>query len=355
MLERLILIKHLVDNGLDDIIEKSIETIDFQSYGEYLLSLDNYSDKLHSLYYTLTGHKIVGTNNTKTSNRPTKQHLYPELRGSLDKVHFIWERDKGPKDSRESLEHWLNNAFNITGEKFFTVGIACKFDGWSVVFECEKDSIQDVVSRKDTESNEGVVLNHILNGDTFVEHTFRDKLPFTDLKGKAFGVQTEIYVNFDDFGRMKENLSRPPKNHRSAATMIVNTIPKNYNPEWSQYLTVEPLKISSSTKISDTRWLYNGHENGRYQYIPSDTRLYETAIINSAMIDSFLEYVETIAIPMFQNYAELHSIPIDGIVISILDEDAIEKLGRSGSINKYQVAFKFPEGIKKSTLKEVKF
>lgn len=137
--------------------------------------------------------------------------------------------------------------------------------------------------------------------------------------------------------------------------MIVNTIPKNYNPEWSQYLTVEPLKISSSTKISDTRWLYNGHENGRYQYIPSDTRLYETAIINSAMIDSFLEYVETIAIPMFQNYAELHSIPIDGIVISILDEDAIEKLGRSGSINKYQVAFKFPAGIKKSTLKEVRF
>lgn len=242
MLERLLSIKHLVDNGLDDIIEKSIETIDFQSYGEYLLSLDNYSDedreglslllniaqyietettmesiltdevydKLHSLYYIMTGHKIVGTNNTKTSNRPTKQHLYPELRGSLDKVHFIWERDKGPKDSRESLEHWLNNAFNVTGEKFFNVGIACKFDGLSGVFECEKDSIQDVVSRKDTESNEGVVLNHILNGDTFVEHTFRDKLPFTDLKGKAFGVQTEIYVNFDDFGRMKENLSRPP-------------------------------------------------------------------------------------------------------------------------------------------------
>ena len=48
-------------------------------------------------------------------------------------------------------------------------------------------------------------------------------------------------------------------------------------------------------------------------------------------------------------------IPVDGAVITILDSSIIRELGRSQDTNKFQIAFKFPQGQKKTTLKDVEF
>ena len=386
--KQLMMMKNFVDNEMNDMIERYAPTISFSSMAEkflakdttglknlleddifMLLSIAQYIetettlesiltdedyDKLHELYVNLTGHAITGTNNT-SGTRPVKQHKYPELRGSLSKVHFIYEKDIPKNDSRKSLEGYLKTAIGKCESdginmKGVVVGYCLKYDGVSGVFECSDISINSVLTRKDTESNTGSDVSHIFNKETTID-VFGDRIPEVFYTAGEFGVKTEMLMKYDDFEKFKKIVSKPPKNHRSAASMIVNTLDAEYNQDWRQYLTIVPLQISCSEYLFQEKddWYCVGKYNNRYQYIKF-IGFDEYKNINMTLNRAENDWINTT-----KKLAELQNMPIDGVVISFLDARIAEDLGRSDHKNRYQIAFKFPAGIKKSIVRDVEF
>lgn len=398
MIKQLKLLQNFVTNERDDLLKVTLPTIDIEGIADKLLNaksdsdigmpldealsillntaqyietdttmesimMDDTYDKLHEKYIDLTGHSITGTNGTSGSNRPTAQHKYPELRGSIDKTHFIYDKDVPDKDSRKSLESWFRAAIkkcypDNTKYNGIIIGSWFKWDGVSGVFEASKNTINEVLTRKDTDTNTGTVITHIFKGkkmSTIFKHN--NCLP-ADLYNKSeYGVKTEIFMTMPNFERFKSSfVTNPPKNHRSAVSMITNTLAEDYIPEWLKYLTIQPLQISCNEELELSSddcdlWQYVGEENGRHQYIRTENI---TIYTSDVRIDDIL-YVKSCDIECYRNAIQTDGLPIDGVVITILSPDMVSKLGRSDNKNKYQVAFKFAAGTEKTKVKNVTF
>lgn len=389
--KQLKVIKNFVDNEMNDLLANYVPSVDFMSISEKLLNKDmsdiNCSldeaifmilsiaqyietdttmesilsdevyDKLHELYVDLTGHSITGTNNTSGSNRIIRQHKYPELRGSLSKVHFIYDNEIPKNDSRKSLESWFNTSINkCINDKvpINRIPVSCwlKYDGVSGVFECEGDKIANVLTRKDTDANTGTDVTHIFNNET-VRQLFHGTVPENIFELSEYGIKTEMLMKCDDFEKFKKIVSKPPKNHRSAATMIVNTLQDDYDSTWREYLTICPLQISTNEYVeidySINGWYYVGKENGRHQYIYS---LFADRLLD---VDGMLNNFKNTHIDYIKDIADKLRVPIDGVVLTLFDADVAECLGRSDNKNKYQIAYKFPAGIEKTKIVGINF
>lgn len=396
-------LKNMTSNELNDLLATTLQSIDLMSIGEYLLKVDTLEedisiedaiyivlsacqyietdttmespitdelyDSLHEKYRQLTGKSIVGTPTEITNSaKPLKPHTYPELRGSLDKVHFINEDDIPDRDSRKSLEGWfmgiIRKYTNITNTPCPNILMYhdLKFDGLSGVFECTGNRIDTVLTRKDVDANLGVDVTHIFQ-DMTVHELFKDAIPeeLTNSSALSYGIKTEMLVIAKSFEEMKQNLtkSRMPKNRRSAASMIVNTSRDEFDPEWSKYLTVVPFQISCFTNPSDNikealsnKWLSVGEINGRPQYLRfKKGNLLQTS--NSFSLVS--ELVAKEILDTTKNEAETYGIPIDGVVFTITNKDIAETIGRDHNINKFQIAYKFPAGVEKTKVTSVEF
>ena len=351
------LLTETTDETLEDIKDllEIVQYIETDTVMESVISDDLY-DQLHAKYYELSGGKsIVGTTTTSTT-KPTKEHFYPELRGSLDKVHFILNSEIPEKDSRKSLEYWFNGVTkkcsDILPELYELTG-DLKYDGLSGVFECTGNNTDDVVTRKDVDANIGVVVTHVFEDLDLTTLGLPDELFEKNIE---FGLKTEMLVLQDDYEKFCNIVpnSRKPKNRRSAASMIINTSKDEFNPEWSKYITAVPLQISSKTKLGNDyeEWYYAGELNGRYQYMKFDLSASQLIIDTSKPLP--INDIETV-INACRDKAESLGIPIDGVVFTINNVDMVSRLGRSNNINKYQIAYKFPAGVKKTKIKNVEF
>lgn len=385
---------NFVSNEMNDLLEQSLTAVDLTVIGEmimedktigtltmeealfYILSIAQYVetdtvlespisdelyDNLHAKYVELTGHGITGTNNTSGSNKPLRHHKYPELRGTLGKVHFINMIDVPKKDSRKSYEDFLSGVDKKCGIglKRIPIAYALKYDGLSAVFECKGDTILNVLTRKDTENNLGVDISHVFKtiGAKSIIHP---KIELPD--GVEYGIKTEIYMTQENFDKFKQTVVKPPKNRRSAVSMILNTMEEDYNPEWVNYLTIMPLQIAVAKKLDVPEISFIGNSrvsnsiifpigqcNDRYQYIVNTPQ-----IIYDECIPDQLDIL-AIEIANVQYIADQQGIPVDGVVCTILDDDIIKTLGRKENKNQFQIAYKIPAGVKKTTLIDVEF
>lgn len=411
MKKQLELLKKFVDNELNDLLEKSLFELDMNGYAEGLLSTDelliegepiekmiryileisqyietdttmesvlsdeNY-DRLDALYQRLTGNSVIGTGMV-SSGRPVKEHKYPELRGTLDKTHFIYDAEIPNKDSRRSLESWIRSVqkkiqtidnshlSNITSSENISLPtsltkymVACdmKRDGLSGVFECFHDTIEAVVTRRDVDTNMGMDVTHILPSRSIIE-IFEDSIPRCMRHMNCYyGIKTEILMRLDTFKQFCEIAPRTPKNHRSAVSMILNTMQDEYESTWYSYIYPDPLQISCEKPLtlSNTEkdnWIFTGIYNDRYQYI----NIQHGELISTFNNITHILDVISNAIETRKKYADNMNVPIDGVVLSLLNLDVIKALGRSNNINKFQVAFKFPAGIEKTVLESISY
>ena len=106
---------------------------------------------------------------------------------------------------------------------------------------------------------------------------------------------------------------------------------------------------------NDTGWVYIGKLFDHHQYI----NIYSTEMAFDVIsIKDFAENMDSYpvgdCIKGIQATAS-DLVPIDGVVFTLLDDEFIKALGRSSNKNKFQVAFKFPQGVKKTILKNVEF
>ena len=280
------------------------------------------------LYQIMIDHKlgdIVGSVNSQ--GKPVREHMFPDLRGTLNKVHFVFNVDKDG-DKRRSIEDWITSITNILGRdinnsKEFELRLQAKWDGCSAVFECDEyGEIEHVLMRGDTEKNQAVDV-----GELFKENfTFRQYANFKD----KFAVQTEVLMNQADYERICVEY-KEFKSPRSATSSILNE--KVLQPHLSEYLTVEPLRIQYVGK--------------KPEIIPNEEF---DMISNLFDLRDIQECIKQI-----NEHAKSEGKVTDGVVLHLVDKKIQSQLGRDGAINRYEVAYKFPAEAKKAKLISIEF
>ena len=285
-------------------------------------------EKYDILYQIMIDHKlgdIVGSVNSQ--GKPVREHMFPDLRGTLNKVHFVFNIDKDG-DKRRSIEDWITSVTNILGRdidnsKDFEVILQAKWDGCSAVFECDKfGEVKHVLMRGDTEKNQAVDIIDL----------FRDNIRFSEFANgeDEFAVQTEILMNQEDYEKICIEY-KEFKSPRSATSSILNE--KILQPHLAKYLTIEPLRLQ-----------YVGQKP---EIIPNYT--YDM-ISNLFDLRDIRECIRQI-----NEHVKEDGKVTDGVVLHLSDKRIQEKLGRDGAINRYEVAYKFPAEAKKAKLINIEF
>lgn len=278
-------------------------------------------DKLYETFLNISENDIVGGDNMTRNNKEIGNHIYPDLRGTLDKIHFITEEERG-NDKRKSLEYWMSMCVNRIGrnlsDKEWEATMYPKFDGVSVVFECDKTGrCTRALTRGDTKANEATILK-----------IFK-LVQFKTIEGwdSDFGVKTEVIVPYDKFKELCKKYGEF-KSPRSAASSIINN--KEINPDMLKYIVIVPLR-------------YQNFDTKEIIIPPEATTLYPSVVTNINSARNRMESITSI-----KNYmSEIMHIPIDGVVIRLNNPDIQKLLGRDGAINKYEVAYKFaPSGVR---------
>lgn len=292
------------------------------------ISDENY-DTLYEIYNEITNSDIVGGD---TDNLREKDfHKYPDLRGTLDKVHFITNKEKGT-DKRKSVEDWIKTSENRIGRDFtdkdFEVALYPKFDGVSVIFECDKTGkVMKALTRGNTKNNEAVPITKLF--------TLLKFNPYSKWKDSEFGVKCEVimtYKNFEKFCKKYGNFKSP----RSAVSSIINSMEPEY--DYLKYITVVPLRMQNY----DTQEVIV-HPDAKTNFPVSYALLNNEECMrnNINVIKSYMK--------------DVMGIPIDGIVIQVMNKDLQHDLGRDDAINKYEVAYKFVPDSVKTILLDVEF
>ena len=286
---------------------------------------DETYDQLYQIMLDAGLGDVVGSVNSQ--GKPVREHRFPDLRGTLNKVHFVFNVDKDG-DKRRSIEDWITSITNILGRninntKEFELRLQAKWDGCSVVFECDEyGNVEHALMRGDTEKNLAVDIVKL----------FEDYVDFKlYANGKdKFAIQTEVLMNQAAYERICVEY-KEFKSPRSATSSILNE--KVLQPHLSKYLTIEPLRIQ-----------YVGKQP---MIIPNDifdmiSNLYDLRDIQEC-------------IRQINEHAKADGRSTDGVVLHLLDKTLQQKLGRDGAINRYEVAYKFPAESKKAKLVNIDF
>ena len=282
-------------------------------------------DKLYQIMLDMGLGDIVGSVNSQ--GKPVREHRFPDLRGTLNKVHFIFNVDK-EGDKRRSIEDWITTIENILGRninntKEFELRLQAKWDGCSAVFECDEfGELEHVLMRGDTEKNQAVDVLELFKGQI-------DFKQFANGRDK-FAIQTEVLMNQSDYEQIIIDY-KDFKSPRSATSSILNE--KILQPHLTKYLTVEPLRIQYVGKQPEII------PNNEFDMI---SNLYDLRDLQNCIKE-------------INEHAKAEGRTTDGVVLHLLDKQLQSKLGRDGAINRYEVAYKFPAEATKAILIDIEF
>lgn len=314
------------DNIIVEYIIRILQNI-YNNSGEQSPITDDEYDSLYEMFLISSNTNIVG--GTNMHDRQISNHTYPDLRGTLDKVHFMRINDKG-KDRRKSIEEWIRSTENRLGRRLnpeeCDVALYPKFDGVSVIFECdERGYVIKALTRGDTTNNEAMVVTPLFHAVKFA--------PLGN--GKPFGVKTEVVLSFDNYSKLCKKYGEF-KSPRSAASSIVNS--KEPDMKMLKYLTIVPL---------------------RYQVFgDSEVNIHPDAIkffpVLYSVIDDY-ELLQNSIIRIKECMKTIVGIPVDGVVLRFVAKHLQSSLGREDAINKYEVAYKFTPECERTILEDVEF
>jgi DNA ligase (NAD+) len=316
---------------------------------------DNEYDEIHELYLDNGGEVIRGD----MSSSDKAHHVYPELKGTIRKVHFITEKDRltnGKVKSQKSLETWLKNTLKILYDAGLVkndgleMGFYTKFDGVSVILEVEDGNVKSAITRGDKDTGEGQNKTGIFSNTRF---TSECKI----LGVKKFGLKCEALVSKDTFPEYNRRFgSNKLIDERSAATAILNQ--DFASPEQMRFLVLMPLMI----EIDDVEYpipcmnTETEMEHRISQAFDWVDDVFPMTIVKLPLNNTakMLEWIKT-SIEFVKDKIDDLEYPVDGIVIRLLDEKQRAYLGRNTDdcINNWERAYKFPPAQAKTTVVDV--
>lgn len=260
------------------------------------------------------------------NNRPNKKegkHIYPILRGSLEKVHYLEQPDEKVNKSRKTLDGWIAKTERLyeskTGKKINLreqdIYVFPKWDGVSVIHEFhESGNLNRSLTRGYTKFNTAEDVTHHFKG---VRRPLR-RLDGTTTDPKNYGMKTEIMVPEEYVLEYNKNYSKDYKQSRAVASGIVNSD----NPdERNKHLVIMQL-----------RYIEEGDEIEELCPEVFDHPYIRTKLGNIEEIEQFA---------LDHRYAD--GLRCDGAVIYLIDRELRKILGRDNDINNFEVAYKFTE------------
>ena len=320
----------------DNVKSKVIQFVDEDKINNMLYVTDLFKHK------SLTRKDILKSpikfiNNETVSKRVINtKHNYPKLVGTLDKCKFVLNAqaiEKGVyNDSnvkileRDFFKEHIEKGILDSNRKFYMVA-ELKYDGVSI----EADVTTEVLgarSRGDANQDIAADLTPILRG-----YRFKHAVPIE----KSFGMKFEAIMTYANLARYNQAKG---KNYKNCRTAISGLFASADAPQYRDYITLVPLATSLEdvdrlTEIEFMNKYYDSGERLRYSV------LYGTYIEILFQIKMFVEEAEYLRQYMPFMY--------DGVVVSYIEPDLIDKLGRVNSVNKYSMAIKF-NPIKKQAI-----
>lgn len=310
-IEKLVIIlKGLYESGYENIITDDL-------YDKMLIKFKEY--RAEPIEHMRTHFVRAETNVT---------HDFPELKGTLDKCHKIY----GDEDYNDSIEKFIDKVFESSNGCGVQLSVSLKYDGVSCTFTVNKNGeIVRAITRG--EDGKGVDLTEL----------FRD-LRFNRSVCKYFnmiGVQTELMMTNSMIERYRELTDKNYANSRTAVTSIL-TSENGFN--YRKMISPVPIKVVADGEVLSVK------ENNNFKFgidfISTEIKAYSK--------EEAMECIESLISESLDKRYDL-GFAIDGIVISVLDNHIIEKLGRKDNINKYQIAYKFPSEAKTTIVRGVSY
>ena len=264
---------------------------------------------------------------------------YNKLHNNMDKAYAIRLSDPIPEGVKETdtVEGFLIRTFSTLGlssESTLDLMIAPKIDGVSINGTINGKRLVRVQTRGDTEESVFVLgLDGIKIGQE---------------KAKIdFGIQYEAFVTEPNRIKASEylGLDRPYVSCRHAAAGITHRLSTMEDPELISYLSFYPIETDGLDMPYKDRMKYIQN----FGRVPDD--MIKRQIIHGNL-KSLLKQI-TEKMEEFSKKREYISYAIDGMVITVLDDDYQDSLGREGRTNKYQLGLKFDPATAIATVRGI--
>lgn len=301
----------------------------------------NFNDLQQSpIYYT----------DTSLSKRThTTEHSHPTLVGTLDKCKFVLMEDaiklgvvNDPNVKILERDFFAKHIADgiINPKQELEMVLELKYDGISVEADCT-NVVESARTRGDTGIGVAADITPILFGYPFKHaRTMIGSKPI-GIKFEAIMTRSKLY----EFNKAKDY------NYANCRTAIIGLFGSSDACIYRDYITLIPLAVDRNdmpqipNRAVEIMWLNDVfRSNGeplRYCIIKGNV----TECL--FYIKKFLE--EAKAAREYLDFA------YDGIVVSYLDEDIRERLGRENFINKYSMAVKFDPMTKTTTFRGYTF
>lgn len=271
------------------------------------------------------------------------KHNHPDLIGTLDKVKFVLDIDAinagvydDPKVKileRDFFRKHIDSGI-ISENQEIEMVLELKYDGISVEADCNK-IIQSARTRGDTGIGEAADITPILQGYQFKRND-------VIIGNETLGVKFEAIITrtaMEDFNKEREY------NYANCRTGIIGLFGNSDAMKYQKYITLIPIAVDRdqvpeiANRLEEIEFInrvfVSNGEPLRYTYIRGN---YKTCLY---LIKKFTE--EAMVAREYLNFM------FDGVVVSYLDENIRERLGRKNYINKYQMAVKFDPMSKLTT------
>ena len=149
-------------------------------------------------------------------------HRYKNLRGTLDKVYYLYPEEKRTNKSRKYLHEWIKSTEaryeKITGKKIDLnkekVIMQGKYDGASCVEEIEDKILW--LTRGHTGTNKASDVSHIMN-------------IFNGIYGhlKQHGIKYEVMMTEENKDRINDMIRDPDKRYKNSRQIVTATLNSN--------------------------------------------------------------------------------------------------------------------------------
>ena len=301
----------------------------FYEYSELEFIDDAHYDNVRNKYQKLGETEPIGIIPKGAKNLQKVELTYPTLSNNVDKAYIIRADDKVPDGVKESdsVEAFLKRVYkslDLSKSDEVELEISPKLDGVSVNGTVKDGMLINPQTRGD--ESESILIKG-LNGIDICDKDLKDD--------KEFGIQYECFVTDDDRIKASEylKLDNPYVSCRHAAAGITHRLATMEDDDLLEFLSFYPIATEG----------LEGTYAERMDYIQSFGIVPEDMAPRKVIKGNFDELLDKIV----KQYNRLNDIrpelsyPVDGMVITVCDDDYQTRLGRNGRTNRFQIAMKF--------------
>ena len=323
-------------------------------YQEGLISplRDAEYDKLLEMYLDKGGIMIRGD----LSSKDTAIHVFPNLKGTIKKCHYVTNEDKENNPSaiknHKTIEDWLYSSIEqlgITNNDPINIGLYPKFDGLSIILELDKNyNVLSAITRGDKELGEGQNKIKLFKNLNF-KYYFKSDFKFI---GDHIGLKCEAVMSKSNFKKYNSKFGNNELvDPRTAVSSIMNS--DNPTEEELSYVTFMPLILFMDGVEYPLPYI----EDDKNPTICEDTyviyllKIYNIIKNKKIILDGIKKAINKLDDVLHNDF----EYPVDGIVIRIINTEYRKRLGRNEDdcVNNWERAYKFPPDTTKSKIVDI--